>query len=66
MQWGFAVSELCCSHGLLEGKCVITWLPRIRAINFMGALRKQHVYVNGATRVTNNNNIAEKISSLDV
>lgn len=32
----------------------------------MGVLRKQHVYVNGATRVTNNNNIAEKISSLDV
>lgn len=65
MQWGFAVSELRPSHRLLEGKCIIIWHTHIRAINFMGVFIKQHVYINGAMQVTNNNNIVEKISSLD-
>lgn len=59
------MSELCFSHLLLEGKCIIIWHTHIRAINFMGVFIKQYVYSNGAIQVISNNNIVKKISSLD-
>lgn len=65
MQRGFAMSELCCSHRLLEGQCVITWRTHKRAARFTGVFIKHYVYISGAIQVTNNNNIVKKISSLD-